>query len=212
VDYTVQIIDTIGFWDTRCAYTDNQICEMIMEELIGGGGNLEVINLDKNEGTVRAFQAPDQIDAILLLERATGFANFTNQTFQKAGKILGGIEAKDSMILMITDIKKAEEDNILGRIQESKDIELGGFFRWESVNMSPEETRQQVKEFFDLVKTIRPFTNDFLKRQKERVNELALTLMKDPNYFKKESYIKEVLRWSEHEEEVEDVVGVRYDT
>ena len=116
------------------------------------------------------------------------------------------------MILMITDIKKAEEDNILGRIQESKDIELGGFFRWESVNMSPEETRQQVKEFFDLVKTIRPFTNDFLKRQKERVNELALTLMKDPNYFKKESYIKEVLRWSEHEEEVEDVVGVRYDT
>jgi hypothetical protein len=81
VDYTVQMIDTIGFWDTRCAYTDNQICEMIMEELIGGGGNLEVINLDKNEGTVRTFQAPDQIDAILLLERATGFANFTNQTF-----------------------------------------------------------------------------------------------------------------------------------
>jgi hypothetical protein len=41
---------------------------MIMEELIGGGGNLEVINFDKNEVTVRPFQAPDQIDAILLLE------------------------------------------------------------------------------------------------------------------------------------------------
>jgi hypothetical protein len=38
------------------------------------------------------------------------------------------------MILMITDIKKAEEEDILGRIQEAKDIELGGFFRWESVN------------------------------------------------------------------------------
>jgi len=28
---------------------------MIMEELIGGGSNLEVINLDKNEGVVRQF-------------------------------------------------------------------------------------------------------------------------------------------------------------
>ena len=26
VDYTVQIIDTIGFRDTRGIYTDNQIC------------------------------------------------------------------------------------------------------------------------------------------------------------------------------------------
>jgi hypothetical protein len=63
---------------------------MIMEELVGGGGNLEVINLDENEGTVRPFQPPDQIDATLLLERATGFANFTIQTFQRAGRILGG--------------------------------------------------------------------------------------------------------------------------
>jgi hypothetical protein len=63
---------------------------MIKEELVGGGGNLEVINLDENEGTVRPFQPPDQIDAILLFERATGFANFTLQTFQRAGKILGG--------------------------------------------------------------------------------------------------------------------------
>jgi len=30
----------------------------------------------------------------------------------RAGKMLGGIEAKDSMILMITDIKKADEENI----------------------------------------------------------------------------------------------------
>jgi hypothetical protein len=78
VNYTVQIIDTIGFWDTRCNYKDKQICEMIMEELIGGGGTLEVINLDKNEGTVRPFQPPDQIDAILLLEIGTGYANFAN--------------------------------------------------------------------------------------------------------------------------------------
>ena len=53
VDYTVQIIDTIGFQDTRCAFTDNEICELIMEELVGGGGSMEVINLEKNEGTVR---------------------------------------------------------------------------------------------------------------------------------------------------------------
>lgn len=83
-----------------------------MEELIGGGGNLEVINLDKNEGVMRQFQAPDQIDAILLLERATGFANFTNQTFQRACKILGGLEAKDSMILIVSDYKKADEENV----------------------------------------------------------------------------------------------------
>jgi len=48
---------------------------MIMEELVGGGGNLEVINLENNQGTVRNFQAPDSIDAILLIERATGISN-----------------------------------------------------------------------------------------------------------------------------------------
>ena len=144
-----------------------------MEELIGGGGNLEVINLDNNESKVRPFQAPDQIDAILLVERATGLANCTHQTFNKAGKILGGIEAKDSMILMITDIKKADEENIKGRIEVAQEIQLGGCFRWESVKLSPEEQRQQVKNFFDYLKTIRPYTNDFLKLQKEHVNELA---------------------------------------
>ncbi len=80
------------------------------------------------------------------------------------------------------------------------------------MNLSPEETRQQVKEFFDLVKTIRPFTNDFLKRQKERVNELTFTLMNDPKYFKKERYDKDVERWVELIEEVDEVVGVSYDT
>ena len=83
-----------------------------MEELIGGGGNLEVINLDEKEGTLRPLQAPDQIDAILLFERATGFANFTNQTYLKAEKILGGKEVKDSMILMLTDTKNSDEDNV----------------------------------------------------------------------------------------------------
>ena len=111
MDYTVQIIDTIGLWDTRFRYTDHEFYEMIMEELIGGGGNLEVINLDENKGTVSPFLAPDQIDAILLFERATGFANFTNQTFLKAEKILGGKEVTDSMILMLTDIKKADEED-----------------------------------------------------------------------------------------------------
>jgi hypothetical protein len=48
---------------------------MIMEELIGGGRSLEVINLDENEASVRPFQAPEKIDAILLLERASGYAN-----------------------------------------------------------------------------------------------------------------------------------------
>ena len=113
MDYTVQIIDTIGFWDTRVAYTDHEFYEMIMEELIGGGGNLEVNNLDENKGTVvRPFLAPDQIDAIFLFERATGFANFTIQTSLKAEKILGDKEIKDSMILMLTDIKKAEEEDV----------------------------------------------------------------------------------------------------
>jgi hypothetical protein len=139
---------------------------MIMEELIGGGGNLEVINLDRNEGITRQFQAPDQIDSILVLERSTGFANFTGQTFMKAGKILGGLEAKDSMILMITDVKKADEENIQGRVDEAKEIGLGGSFRWESVNLTPEEMQQQIKDFFALVKTIKPYTNDFLKRQR----------------------------------------------
>ena len=63
-----------------------------------------------------------------------------------------------------------------------------------------------------MVKTIRPYTNDFLKRQKERVNELTFKLINDPKYFKKESYIREVERIVELLEEVDEVVGVSYDT
>ena len=55
--------------------------------------------------------------------------------------MIGGIQAKDSMILVITDIKKADEGNIEGRIEEAKEIELGGFFTWESDDLSPEEKR-----------------------------------------------------------------------
>jgi len=57
---------------------------------------------------------------------------------------------------------------------------LGGSFPWESVNVSPEEMKQQIKDFFALVKTIKPYTNEFLKRQKERVNERAYQLIADP--------------------------------
>jgi len=42
------------------------------------------------------------------------------------------------------------------------------------------------------VKNIKPFTNEFLQRQKERVNELAFKLMADEKYFKKEKYIREI--------------------
>ena len=63
-----------------------------------------------------------------------------------------------------------------------------------------------------MVKTIRPYTNDFLKRQKERVNELTFKLINDPKYFKKESYIKEVKRWVPFIEEIDEVVGASYDT
>ena len=58
------------------------------------------------------------------------------------------------------------------------------------------------------MKTIKPYTNEFLKRQKERVNELTYKLMADPQYFKKESYIKEVERWVEVLEEYDEIVGV----
>ena len=57
---------------------------------------------------------------------------------------------------------------------------MGGSFPWESVNVSPEEMKQQIKDFFALVKTIKPYTNEFLKRQKERVNERAYQLIADP--------------------------------
>jgi septin family protein len=56
VDYTVQIIDTIGFWDNRLLFTDKQICEMIMEELVGGGSDMEVISESQGaHGLVRTF-------------------------------------------------------------------------------------------------------------------------------------------------------------
>jgi len=45
VNYTIQIIDTIGFGDTLKRYTDTQISEYILQEIIGGG-NVELINLN----------------------------------------------------------------------------------------------------------------------------------------------------------------------
>ena len=48
---------------------------MIMEELVGGGGALSVIGLNKNDERVRIFQTPEKIDAILILERATNNSN-----------------------------------------------------------------------------------------------------------------------------------------
>jgi hypothetical protein len=45
---------------------------------------------------------------------------------------------------MITDVSKAEEENIQGREEEAKDIELGATFRWESVHITPEQMRKQI--------------------------------------------------------------------
>ena len=43
------------------------------------------------------------------------------------------------MVLIITDVKRAEtEEDIQGREDEAKDIELAGSFRWESVTITPE--------------------------------------------------------------------------
>lgn len=93
------------------------------------------------------------------------------------------------MVLIITDIKRAEtEEDIQGREEEAKDIELAGSFRWESVSITPEEKVQQLKDFMNYVKKIKPFTNEFLQRQKERVNELAFKLMADETYFRHERY------------------------
>jgi hypothetical protein len=54
-------------------------------------------------------------------------------------EILGGVTAKDSMILMITETHNVDEGNIQGCEEAAQAIELGGSLRWESVNISPEE-------------------------------------------------------------------------
>ena len=67
-DYTIQIIDTVGFFDTDGQYTDREIGHLIMKELIGEGedhrSNEERLNYVQN-------LFPDKIDAILMVEKAT---------------------------------------------------------------------------------------------------------------------------------------------
>lgn len=78
--------------------------------------------------------------------------------------------------------------------------------------MSDEENLQQTKDFFALVKTIKPFTNDFLKRQKQRVNEMCYQMINDPQYLKKESYLRDVERIVEVLEDYDEITGVKYET
>ena len=69
-DYTIQIIDTIGFIDTRCQYTDREIGEKIMQELIDEAEDHR--SSEARRGSVSSkVQVPDKIDAILMVERAT---------------------------------------------------------------------------------------------------------------------------------------------
>jgi hypothetical protein len=68
---------------------------------------VELINLNQQVGSVRSFQAPDTIDAILVLERAIGFQNNLMPTLDQALKIFGGKEAMCSVLALITNHVKS---------------------------------------------------------------------------------------------------------
>ena len=143
----------------------------------------------KDEHSLQPFQCPDQIDAILVFERAKSFINLTNQTLncvlQNMG--VGKDELVRSIILMITDWKAAPIENVSGRESYALNtLGLGGCFRWESVTLNEEERRQQFTNFFALVDTIIPFKSEFLKIQQKKVEELARQLVNDLSYWKTE--------------------------
>jgi hypothetical protein len=118
-----------------------------MQELIG-----EVEDHRSSEarrGSVSSkVQVPDKIDAILMVERATGNSNMLLQTFQKLATIFLTTEMKESILVMLTDIKAAHEKNVKGRITSGQKLNFAGIFPWESKDLSPEEHRKQVKDFF----------------------------------------------------------------
>lgn len=113
---------------------------------------------------------------------------------------------------MITDFKRADEEDVVTRMNEAKEIGFGGVYPWESVDLSPEEMKQQVKDFFSLVKFVKPYTSDFLGSQKHRVNELCYDIMHDEKYYKKESYLKDVEKKVQVKEPYYKKASVRYDT
>ena len=160
-DYTIQIIDTIGFEDTSCKYTDKQIGEMIMQEVMGQAE--EHISPNDRRGSVFLnAQVPNKIDAILIVDRATGSYVSHEQTYQKLAKIFLTAEMKDSMMVMITDVKGTDEESVNDRITHAKNLKYAGVVPWESnkLKFSPEEHRNQLKDFFCQLKKVKPFTNE----------------------------------------------------
>jgi hypothetical protein len=55
---------------------------------------------------------------------------------------------KESILVMLTDIKAAHEKNVKGRITSAQKLNFAGIVPWESKDLSPEEHRKQVKDFF----------------------------------------------------------------
>ena len=106
-DYTIQIIDTIGFLDNKFKYTDKQIGEEIMKELIGEGEDHK--SPEGRRGSVyNKALVPDKIDAILMVERFTNPFSMLETTFEKLAKIFLTTEMKDSILVMLTDVKAAD--------------------------------------------------------------------------------------------------------
>jgi hypothetical protein len=59
---------------------------------------------------------PDKIDAILMVERATNNSNMLMPTFKRLSDIFLTTEMKESILVMLTDVKAAHEKNVKGRI------------------------------------------------------------------------------------------------
>jgi hypothetical protein len=128
-----------------------------MQELIGDAEDHRSSEARRESVSSNKVQVPDKIDAILMVERATGNSNMLMQTFKKLAKIFLTIEMKESILVMLTDIKAAHEKNVQGRIASAQKLNFAGIVPWESKGeyegdslkaLSRDDHRKQVKDFF----------------------------------------------------------------
>jgi len=85
-----------------------------------------------------------------MLERPNSFINLLANTLSKVVGIMGGTESKKNIILVLSDYKQSNPLNVSAREKEAIDLELAGSIRWESVDISPEERKSQIKKLIEL--------------------------------------------------------------
>ena len=113
-----------------------------MQELIGEAEDHRSPN-DRRASVYKNARVPDKIDAILIVDRATGAFVTHETTYNRLANIFLTAKMKDSMMVMLTDVKGTNEESVKARITHAKNLKYAGVVPWDSnkEKVSPEEHR-----------------------------------------------------------------------